>query len=728
MDGNAGASTMDQNEFTGNTVLSAQRACFLIDDHSGPTAVITNTRIIGNSCSGSISEDLYLYNALGTLVAANAFLSTTAYNITDSALSTMYILNSPFVTTPDSPGAFTSLTVNGALFDAHAVAQAFPVTTGTVAALPATCTFTAGVEMQMYLATNATPGQNWYYCTATNTWTNQLNSSSAATLFSAITSATNTAAAMVVGTGASLTTSGTGTITATGVPFSGVSSATNTTGAFVIGTGASLTISGSGTINSTSLLGSTWANPSAIGTGTPAAGTFSALTDSGVTGSVQCAQFSSAGLLSGTGTNCGGGAVSGQALYSIPVGTTATTVTTQACTPPTVDGIYNVLYDITGSVAAAPSCPLIGLLPRGVTGTTDTILYSDNNNLIEYTGTSAVAVTLPTPTSLVNANFFSILTNYTTKNVTVTPTTWTISLNGATAASTAVIIPSQQCQLFVDVITATQWDLECGSQGTGSFGGGCSAAGATAAGGICFTESANTGWTPTSGQDYMRADSTLHALICSINGAAEPGCTLGAPTTVNNSAIATTPTDAYEALNNTAATSGTTIQDCPSYRQQGHVYDTGTTADKTMNWIMYCTGVSANPAYSQLIFSSSVATSPSYTQRASLDSFGDWAVGTTLSSRFQVNGSTFTASGCSNTTLVGGATAGTFHSGTSGTCTVTITMGASQSATNGWSCWAHDETTPADAYGQTTGGSITTAVFTGTTVSGDVIVWGCLGY
>lgn len=47
---------------------------------------------------------------------------------------------------------------------------------GLVASLPATCTFTTGAAMEVYLATNATAGQNWYFCTATNTWTQQLNS------------------------------------------------------------------------------------------------------------------------------------------------------------------------------------------------------------------------------------------------------------------------------------------------------------------------------------------------------------------------------------------------------------------------------------------------------------------------------------------------------------------------------------------------------------------------
>lgn len=57
-----------------------------------------------------------------------------------------------------------------------------------------------------------------------------------------------------------------------------------------------------------------------------------------------------------------------------------------------------------------------------------------------------------------------------------------------------------------------------------TLGGGAAAAGATATGGFAAGEATNTGWTPTAGQDYMRADSTLHTFLCSLNGAAEAAC------------------------------------------------------------------------------------------------------------------------------------------------------------------------------------------------------------
>ena len=70
--------------------------------------------------------------------------------------------------------------------------------------------------------------------------------------FSGLTGGTNTTAAMLVGTGASLGATGSGTIGATSVPFSGVGAGTNAN-ALVIGSGGSLVVSGSGTIAATSM-------------------------------------------------------------------------------------------------------------------------------------------------------------------------------------------------------------------------------------------------------------------------------------------------------------------------------------------------------------------------------------------------------------------------------------------------------------------------------------------
>ena len=58
-----------------------------------------------------------------------------------------------------------SRTITGA-WNASGATGTLPAKTGTVAAMPATCT--AG---EQYWATNATAGKNLYHCTATDTWT-----------------------------------------------------------------------------------------------------------------------------------------------------------------------------------------------------------------------------------------------------------------------------------------------------------------------------------------------------------------------------------------------------------------------------------------------------------------------------------------------------------------------------------------------------------------------------
>lgn len=67
-------------------------------------------------------------------------------------------------------------------------------------------------------------------------------------------------------------------VAASTVPFSGITSATNTTAAMLVGSGSSLNFTGTGTINASTLGGATFASPGTIGSGTAAAGTFTALT------------------------------------------------------------------------------------------------------------------------------------------------------------------------------------------------------------------------------------------------------------------------------------------------------------------------------------------------------------------------------------------------------------------------------------------------------------------
>jgi hypothetical protein len=84
-------------------------------------------------------------------------------------------------------------------------------------------------------------------------------------------------------------------------------------------------------------------------------------------------------------------------------------------------------------------------------------------------------------------------------------------------------------------------------------------------------------------------------------------------------------------------------------------------------------------------------------------------------------------SGCSADTQLGGNTAGSYTSRTSGTCTVTLTFAAT--APNRWVCNSNDLTTPADIQHQSgVATPTTTATITGTTVTGDVVNFDCRAY
>lgn len=341
-------------------------------------------------------------------------------------------------------------------------------------------------------------------------------SSTAATAFSAITSATNTTAAMLVGTGASLAPSGAGTIGAStleggalgSLPYQSAANTTafvspNTTtakefysqtGTGTAGAAPALAVLASTDIPAVNLAGT--GNGGVTGTlpytslgalsANQVLGALTATTPSGLS-LPSCSGASNALIwTSGTGFGCNTISASGLTFPvtvggtvnsgGIPYFSAATTMSSSATltqygvmygggagaaptvvTPPVADGLYSVAYNVTGGVATAPTAVLAGFTPRAVSGTaaTDTVAYSDNGQAVDYTGTVAVAVTLPTPTTLGNANFYTILENFQTNAVTVTPTTYTISWAGGSTGASIVISPGQSVRIGVDPANPT---------------------------------------------------------------------------------------------------------------------------------------------------------------------------------------------------------------------------------------------------------------------------------
>lgn len=158
----------------------------------------------------------------------------------------------------------------------------------------------------------------------------------------------------------------------------------------------------------------------------------------------------------------GSGTVNSGNQYSFAEYLTATNAVSSGPSSPAVQGQYLCGYFPTTGAAVAPTCPQVGMVPRAVTGTTssDTILYSDNANDVDYQGSVAVAVSLPTPTTLNNPVFITRLINTTSgsaTSVTVTSTTLTFQSTGSTTLS---IAQGQSCLLKVDPST-TFWQDTC---------------------------------------------------------------------------------------------------------------------------------------------------------------------------------------------------------------------------------------------------------------------------
>lgn len=105
------------------------------------------------------------------------------------------------------------------------------------------------------------------------------------------------------------------------------------------------------------------------------------------------------------------------------------------------------------------------------------------------------------------------------------------------------------------------------------------------------------------------------------------------------------------------------------------------------------------------------------------------SVGALKLSSVQIAGTKFASNaGCTEGTLVGGATAGKFTVGQGTACTIVITMGDSATAPNGWACSASDQTAvPAVAIRQTASNT-TTASLLMTVATSDVVSFSCIGY
>ncbi|MDR5728316.1 MAG: hypothetical protein RB191_12885 [Terriglobia bacterium] len=284
--------------------------------------------------------------------------------------------------------------------------------------------------------------------------------SGGSTAFSGLTSGTNTAMAALVGTGASLGVTGSGTIGATSAPIAGLTGA---------GTGVLTFLATPSSANlASAVTGETGSGALVFGTSP----TFTTGATLGfVTGSTQCLHVNTSGLISGTGSDCGSGGSTAFSSLTTGSNTTATmTVGTGGTLTVSGTGVNNAnqvngaTVPISAAVLASNSSGQATALTLGgnlaissgvlstsqainaQTGTTYAMLSTDAGKLVTFSNASAVAVTLSVATTAgFTAGYSFDVENLGAGTVTITPTTSTI--NGA---STLAITQGYGCTVTSD--------------------------------------------------------------------------------------------------------------------------------------------------------------------------------------------------------------------------------------------------------------------------------------
>ena len=221
---------------------------------SGLPSIATQT-VLGNG-SGSTSAPVALTlsgnlvatpTGIGTSQTINAQTGTTYAFLTTDEGKLVTFNNASAVAVTLSAATATGFTA-GYSFDVQDLGA------GTVTITPTTSTINGASTLVIAHnqgCTVTSDGTNYQVsaCTA-------VSSSGGGSAFSGLTSSTNTTAAMVVGSGATLSATGSGTIGATSVPFSGVATGT-TANTLTVGTGGSVTTSGTGIVNANEINGAT---------------------------------------------------------------------------------------------------------------------------------------------------------------------------------------------------------------------------------------------------------------------------------------------------------------------------------------------------------------------------------------------------------------------------------------------------------------------------------------
>ncbi len=178
-----------------------------------------------------------------------------------------------------------------------------------------------------------------------------------------------------------------------------------------------------------------------------------------------------------TGTSASGGSLSGMTPLGMPIAASATSVTSST-TPGTNQGTYYFGHtNTTQGTNTTPTEIQLGDCSgggRAISGTsTATIAYSDVQCTVTHAraDTTAVTVTIPTPATLNNAAPKFAWENDSNQTDILTPTTYTIALGHAAAASTLNVPSNTYCVASLDPSVSTTWEANCHPNSTSGGSG-----------------------------------------------------------------------------------------------------------------------------------------------------------------------------------------------------------------------------------------------------------------
>jgi len=133
-----------------------------------------------------------------------------------------------------------------------------------------------------------------------------------------------------------------------------------------------------------------------------------------------------------------------------------TTTTVASNTPAAVNGIYQVIHNVTTGAAVAPTQVLAGIPVNAQTGSTYTLAYSDRGTFIRVSGGTTFTLTLPAASTNLASNLPFIVGNFNSDTMSLTPTTPN-NIDGGSGQASETLPSNWAALVYQDAGSPINW-------------------------------------------------------------------------------------------------------------------------------------------------------------------------------------------------------------------------------------------------------------------------------